>query len=105
MSGLPRPELNAASVELLIGMLSTAAQPAGDAEWQWGWTDPPGPEALRERFDRIAPFFDLVAEGAPAFLHDLDPLAGASLRQTPRAQDALPAPPEPRGYLPALLVW
>ncbi len=75
----PRPELNATSVELLIGMLSTAAQPAGDPEWQWGWTSPPGPEALRERFGRIAPFFELVAEDAPAFLQDLDPLAGASL--------------------------
>ncbi len=60
-------------------MLSTASQPADDAEWQWGWTSPPGSDALRERFGRIAPFFELVAEGAPAFLQDLDPLADANL--------------------------
>ena len=37
----PRPELNAASLELLIGMLATGLPPAGDpdAAWQWGWSE------------------------------------------------------------------
>ena len=80
----PRPELNAASLELLIGMLSTGAAPAGDAEWQWGWSAPPGPGTLRARLGRIAPFFDLVADDAPAFLQDLDPLADADVSSPAR---------------------
>lgn len=82
----PRPELNAASVELLIGMLATALPPAGDpgAAWQWGWSEPPGPDALGARLERVAPFFDLVADGAPAFLQDLDPLAEASVSNPAR---------------------
>ena len=80
----PRPELNAASLELLIGMLSTGAAPAGDAEWQWGWSAPPGPGTLRARLGRVAPFFDLVADDAPAFLQDLDPLADAGVSNPAR---------------------
>ncbi|MCY4119530.1 MAG: type I-E CRISPR-associated protein Cse1/CasA, partial [Acidobacteria bacterium] len=93
----PRPELNAASVELLIGILATGLPAAGDpdAAWQWGWSEPPAPDALRARLERLAPFFELIADGAPAFLQDLDPLAEASvsnparlLFDTPGAQTA-----------------
>ena len=80
----PRPELNAASLELLIGMLSTGAAPADDAEWQWGWTAPPGPDTLRARLGQIAPFFELVADDAPAFLQDLDPLGDADVSNPAR---------------------
>ena len=82
----PRPELNAASLELLIGMLATGLPPAGDpdAAWQWGWSEPPGPDALRARLERLAPCFELIADGAPAFLQDLDPLADADVSNPAR---------------------
>ena len=93
----PRPELNAASLELLISMLASGLPAAGDpdAAWQWGWSRPAAPDALRTRFERLTPFFELIADGAPAFLQDLDPLAEASvsnparlLFDTPGAQTA-----------------
>ena len=82
----PRPELNAASLELLIGMLATGLPPAGDpdAAWQWDWSEPPGPDALRARLKRLAPFFELIADNAPAFLQDLDPLADAGVSNPAR---------------------
>lgn len=82
----PRPELNAASLELVIGMLATGLPPAGDpdAAWQWGWSDPPAPDVLRARLERLAPFFELVADSAPAFLQDLDPLADARVTNPAR---------------------
>lgn len=82
----PRPELNAASLELVIGMLATGLPPAGDpdAAWQWGWSDPPAPDVLRARLERLTPFFELVADSAPAFLQDLDPLADACVSNPAR---------------------
>lgn len=81
----PRPELNAASVELLIGMLSTASQPANQAEWRWNWSDPPGPQALRGRLSHLAPFFDVIGDaGVPAFLQDLEPLDESGLSNPAR---------------------
>ena len=82
----PRPELNAASLELLIGMLATGLPPAGDpdAAWQWGWSDPPSPETLRTRLDRLTRFFELIADDAPAFLQDLDPLTEAGVSNPAR---------------------
>ena len=72
----PRPDFNGAAHELLIGLLSTAAAPKDDDEWEDWWQEPPEPEILRERFARIAHAFDLDGPG-PRFLQDLDPLEGA----------------------------
>ena len=72
----PRPDFNGAAHELLIGLLSTAAAPEDDDEWEDWWREPPKPEILRERFARVAHAFDLDGPG-PRFLQDLDPLEGA----------------------------
>ena len=72
----PRPDFNGAAHELLIGLLSTAAAPEDDDEWEDWWREPPKPEILRERFARVAHAFDLDGNG-PRFLQDLDPLEGA----------------------------
>ena len=69
----PRPDFNGASHELLIGLLSTAAAPADEDEWEEWWREPPGPEVLRQRFRTVAHAFDLDGPG-PRFLQDLDPL-------------------------------
>ena len=74
----PRPDLNGAAVELLIGMLSTAGAAASEDEWSWGWIQPPGPEKLETTLGPMAPHFELVADG-PAFLQDLDPLEDARI--------------------------
>ena len=72
----PRPDFNGAAHEFLIGLLSTAAAPKDDDEWEDWWQEPPEPEILRERFAQVAHAFDLDGSG-PRFLQDLDPLEDA----------------------------
>ena len=67
----PRPDFNGAAHELLIGLLSTAAAPEDDDEWEEWWLNPPGPQVLKQRFSTVAHAFDLDGSG-PRFLQDLD---------------------------------
>ncbi len=76
----PRPDFNGAAHEFLIGLLSTAAAPRDDEEWEDWWQSPPAPETLEERFARIAHAFDLDGPG-PRFLQDLDPLESAEEKE------------------------
>ena len=69
----PRPELNGATLQLLVGILSSAGMAADHAEWVRGWNGPPPPEELDDKLANLAPHFEVVADG-PAFLQDLDPL-------------------------------
>ena len=77
----PRPDFNGAAHEFLIGLLSTAAAPADDKEWEDWWQSPPAPDVLRERFLMVAHAFDLDGPG-PRFLQDLDPLENKNTRET-----------------------
>ena len=88
----PRPDFNGAAHELLIGLLSTAAAPADDDDWEDWWDEPAAPEVLRSRFSGVSHAFDLDGPG-PRFLQDVDPLDGAEdkdiaalLIETPGAQ-------------------
>ena len=88
----PRPDFNGAAHEFLIGLLSTAAAPAHNDEWEDWWLDPPAPDNLKEHFATVAHAFDLDGPG-PRFLQDLDPLddakeieAAALLIDAPGAQ-------------------
>ena len=88
----PRPDFNGAAHEFLIGLLTTAAAPADDDEWEDWWLDPPAPDVLAPRFSAVAHAFDLDGPG-PRFLQDLDPLDAAGdkevatlLIDTPGAQ-------------------
>lgn len=72
----PRPDFNGAAHELLIGLLSTAATPEDDEEWENWWREPPRPDVLRERFAVVAQAFNLDGPG-PRFLQDFDTLEGA----------------------------
>lgn len=72
----PRPDFNGAAHELLLGLLTTAAAPTDEDEWEDWWMDPPSPERLERRFSAVAHAFDLDGPG-PRFLQDLDPLEGA----------------------------
>lgn len=69
----PRPDFDGAAHEFLIGLLSTAATPRDDDDWEDWWLDPPAPETLEQKFVQIAHAFDLDGSG-PRFLQDLDPL-------------------------------
>ena len=76
----PRPDFNGAAHEFLIGLLSTAAAPGDDEEWEDWWQSPPAPEILEERYARIAHAFDLDGPG-PRFLQDIDPLEDAENKE------------------------
>lgn len=68
----PRPDLNLACLELLIGLVYLAAPPQGVADWR---ARRPDPQALRNALAPLAPAFNLTGEG-PLFLQDLAPLVG-----------------------------
>ena len=72
----PRPDFNGAAHEFLIGLLSTAAAPENEDEWEDWWFAPPAPEVLEARFDSVAHAFDVDGAG-PRFLQDRDPLDSA----------------------------
>lgn len=72
----PRADFNGAAHEFLIGLLSTAAAPEDDDEWEDWWQSPPAPAVLKQRFSTVAHAFNLDGPG-PRFLQDLDPLEDA----------------------------
>lgn len=72
----PRPDLNLACYELLIGLVYLACPPQGIADWR---ARRPDPEALRKAMAPLAPAFNLTGEG-PLFLQDIEPLHGAANR-------------------------
>lgn len=69
----PRPDLNIACHELLIGLVYLADPPASVDDWDRRLA--PDPARLRDRLAAFAPAFNLLGEG-PLFLQDLEPLAG-----------------------------
>lgn len=71
----PRADFCGASLEFLVGLLSTAAAPSDEEEWHDWWDAPPRPEDLERKFLRVAEAFNLDGPG-PRFLQDLDRLEG-----------------------------
>ena len=67
----PRPDLNLACYELLIGLVYLAHPPAGSDDRM----NPPNPAELRAALEPLAPAFNLLGDG-PRFLQDLEPLEG-----------------------------
>lgn len=67
----PRPDLNLACLELLIGMVYLACPPKGGDDR----SNPPDAAVLRRALERLSPAFDLLGDG-PRFLQDLEPLEG-----------------------------
>lgn len=65
----PRPDLNIACLELLIGLVFLADPPAGVRDWRGRQT--PDPARLRERLAPFAPAFELMGEG-PQFCQDVE---------------------------------
>ncbi|WP_439271400.1 type I-E CRISPR-associated protein Cse1/CasA [Pseudochrobactrum sp. HB0163] len=69
----PRPDLNIACYELLIGLVYLADPPANNSDWDA--REKGDPERLRARLAPFAPAFNLIGEGA-LFLQDPALLAG-----------------------------
>ena len=67
----PRPDLNLACLELLVGLVYLAHPPQGSDDRQ----HPPDAGALRGALAPLAPAFELLGDG-PRFLQDLERLDG-----------------------------
>ncbi|MCC5993020.1 MAG: type I-E CRISPR-associated protein Cse1/CasA [Rhodobacteraceae bacterium] len=76
----PRPDLNIACLELLIGLVFMADPPANADDWDARQT--PDPDRLRARLDAFAPAFELMGDG-PRFMQDLDRLEQEGKGATP----------------------
>ncbi len=69
----PRPDLNLACYELLIGLVFLADPPCDVEDWEG--RQAPDPVRLKARLTPYAPAFNLLGEG-PRFLQDLEALEG-----------------------------
>lgn len=69
----PRPDLNIACLELLVGLVFLADPPSDEDDWED--RRHPDPARLKAKLAPFAPAFDLMGQG-PRFLQDLDPLEG-----------------------------
>ena len=69
----PRPDLNLACLELLIGFVFLTDPPVDTDDWED--REAPDPGRLKDRLARFAPAFNLTGEGA-LFLQDLEHLLG-----------------------------
>ncbi len=70
----PRPDLNIACLEMLIGLVFLADPPSGNKEWRT--RKAPEPDRLREKLTPYIPAFNVTGEG-PLFLQDFEQLQGA----------------------------
>ncbi len=72
----PRPDLNAAVMQWLIGLLQTACPPKSQDHWMEWFVTPPTPEQLHAALKPLVPYFELGGDGMRYF-QDLDPLEDA----------------------------
>ncbi|WP_289044223.1 type I-E CRISPR-associated protein Cse1/CasA [uncultured Aliiroseovarius sp.] len=70
----PRPDLNIACLELLIGLVFMADPPAHEEDWED--RQAPDPDRLKARLDPFAPAFNLLGDG-PRFLQEFEVLESA----------------------------
>ena len=70
----PRPDINGALMQFLIGLLQTSATPENDARWLDRLEHPPKPAQLKTFFDRYSHAFELQVEQG-AFMQDFDKLS------------------------------
>ena len=68
----PRPDLDGALLEFLIGVVQTALPPASEDEWSERWDKPPAPEELRNALVPLRDAFFLNGDG-PRFMQDAEP--------------------------------
>ncbi len=66
-----RPDLNIATFELLIGLLSVVFAPKSDAGWRNALQTPPSSSDLHEALQPLVPWFNLDSDG-PRFMQDFE---------------------------------
>ena len=69
----PRPDLNVATLEFLIGLLSVTMPPDSPEEWSKTWHEPPDEHALSTSFAPWKAAFNLNGNG-PRFMQDFNEL-------------------------------
>lgn len=74
----PRPDLECAAHEFLIGLLSVACAPATDEAWRAWWREPPTVDTLDAAFAPFERAFELDGDG-PRFLQELGEIDGEAL--------------------------
>ncbi len=74
----PRPDLNIASFELCIGVISLAFDIRDEDDWRELWRDPPSPDALTEKLAPLTHAFCLDGDG-PRFMQDYEALKGEEI--------------------------
>ena len=74
----PRPDMNLACIELLVGLIYMACPPTNTRIWRERFSDRPRPEMLREIFEPYACAFNLLG-GGPRFMQDLNEEMSGSL--------------------------
>lgn len=79
----PRPDLETAAYELLIGLLSVAYSYSSEKDWRERYRQPPSVAELDKAFGPVAHAFDLTGDG-PRFMQEFGGLEGA-----PNAIDTL----------------
>lgn len=68
-SAWPRPDLDTATHEVLIGLLSFVLAAKSAGEWARRYRTPPSPEELRAALEPLRPAFDLEGDG-PLFMQE-----------------------------------
>ena len=71
----PRSDLNVASFEFCIGVISLAFDIRDEDDWRALWRDPPNPQALTTKLAPLTHAFDLDGDG-PRFMQDSEELDG-----------------------------
>lgn len=59
----PRPGMNRGMEEMLIGLMACALRPRTEDDWFDIWEDPPSATLIQERFEELAPYFELDGQG------------------------------------------
>lgn len=72
---MPRADFQGAAYQFLIGLLQTTMAPEDKEEWVELYQTPPSTGDFRKVFEKLRAAFELDVDG-PAFMQDLDPLAG-----------------------------
>ena len=69
----PRADFQVATMEFLVGLLTTTCPPARERDWLDGWDIPPEPAVLEAAFAPYTHAFDLDGPG-PRFMQDFEDL-------------------------------
>jgi CRISPR system Cascade subunit CasA len=65
----PRPDFNGALIQFLVGLLQTVYAPKDQSQWEDMLVQPPAPEGIQGRTEKVAFAFEMFGDG-PRFMQD-----------------------------------